>query len=238
MSLITHLRRGEGPVWGRLKRVARTALELHVPAGGPCRPVFAALYAIHVAAREGVLWVLRFVWFEPLFRSQCEEVGPGLRIECLPYMTGRGRIVLGAGVRLSGKSTFAFGNRFCDEPTITLGEGTFVGHDCSLRASASVTLGTHCLLAGGVTITDFDGHPLDALCRRAGEPTPSEGIRPVVIGDDVWIGKGAIVLKGVTIGPRSVVGAGAVVVRDVPQDCVVAGNPARVVKRLADRGAI
>jgi maltose O-acetyltransferase len=57
-------------------------------------------------------------------------------------------------------------------------------------------------------------------------------VRPVRIGDDVWIGTGAVILKGVTIGARAIVGAGAVVNRDVPPDVIVAGNPARVVKNL------
>jgi maltose O-acetyltransferase len=57
-------------------------------------------------------------------------------------------------------------------------------------------------------------------------------VLPVIIGDDVWIGHGAVILKGVTIGDRAVIGAGAVVTRGVPADTVVAGNPARVVKRL------
>ncbi len=61
----------------------------------------------------------------------------------------------------------------------------------------------------------------------------TQPIDAVHIGDDVWIGQGAIVLKGVTIGHRSVVGAGAVVTKDVPADVVVAGNPARIVKHLA-----
>jgi len=88
------------------------------------------------------------------------------------------------------------------------------------------------LLATGVRVFDFDGHPLDAERRRRYEPTPAEGIRPVIIGDDVWIGTGAIILKGVTIGDRAIVGAGAVVAKDVPADVVVAGNPARLVKHL------
>jgi len=71
-------------------------------------------------------------------------------------------------------------------------------------------------------------HPLDAIERRG-----KETARPIVIGDDVWIGGGGIVLAGVTIGDRSVVGAGAVVTKDVPSDVVVVGNPARVVKTLA-----
>ncbi|WP_419485309.1 DapH/DapD/GlmU-related protein [Alistipes ihumii] len=61
---------------------------------------------------------------------------------------------------------------------------------------------------------------------------PVESCRPVAIGDDCWIGGGAILCPGVRIGPRSVVGAGSVVVRDVEPDVVVAGNPARVVRRL------
>ena len=70
-------------------------------------------------------------------------------------------------------------------------------------------------------------HPLDAVARR-GEETA----RPIVIGDDVWIGGGAIVLAGVTIGDRSVIGAGSVVTKDVPSDVVVVGNPAKIVRRL------
>jgi acetyltransferase-like isoleucine patch superfamily enzyme len=58
-------------------------------------------------------------------------------------------------------------------------------------------------------------------------------MRPVVLGDDVWVGAGAVILKGVTVGDGAVVAARAVVTRDVPADTVVAGNPARVVKRLA-----
>ena len=71
-------------------------------------------------------------------------------------------------------------------------------------------------------------HPLDPVVRRSG----LESAKPIRIGNDVWIGGGAVVLPGVTIGARSVVGAGAVVVRDVPPDTVVVGNPARVVRML------
>jgi maltose O-acetyltransferase len=81
-------------------------------------------------------------------------------------------------------------------------------------------------------VFDLDGHPLDADERRAGQPTPASAVRPVEIGDDVWVGTGALILKGVTVGPRSVVAARAVVTADVPADVVVAGNPARVVRHL------
>ena len=184
------------------------------------------LYGVHVFGREGLIWALRFFWYEPLFRSQCVSVGEAFHMESLPYLTGRGRIVLGDRVRLSGKSSFGFSNRLHAHSELVIGDDTFIGHDCSFGVAGSVRIGKHCLLATRVRVSDFDGHPLDAGRRRAKEPTPPEGIRPVVIGDDVWVGAGAVILKGVTIGDRSIVGAGAVVTRDVPPDVVVAGNPA------------
>ncbi|MBX9580844.1 MAG: hypothetical protein K2X87_11100 [Gemmataceae bacterium] len=157
-------------------------------------------------------------------------------MEALPYISGDGRIVLGAGVRLSGKSGFAFGRPAPHPPELMIGDGTFVGHACRFSVGRSVRVGRHCLLAGGVQVFDMDGHPLDADRRRAGDPTPPGQIAPVVIGDDVWVGAGAVILKGVTVGDRAVVAARAVVTRDVPADAVVAGNPARVVRTLPRPG--
>jgi acetyltransferase-like isoleucine patch superfamily enzyme len=156
-------------------------------------------------------------------------------MEQLPYLNGAGQISLGSRVRLSGKSSFTFCNQFKTCPEIRIGDDTFIGHDCNLGAARLLVIGSHCLLAGGVRVRDYDGHPLDAALRRAKALASLESIRPVVIGDDVWVGAGAIILKGVTVGDRSVVGAGAVVTKDVPPDTVVAGNPARVVKYLADQ---
>ena len=74
--------------------------------------------------------------------------------------------------------------------------------------------------------------PLDAATRRR----MLESALPIVIGEDAWIGAGAIVCPGVTIGARAVIGAGSVVVADVPPDVVAAGNPCRVVRTLAPEG--
>lgn len=80
---------------------------------------------------------------------------------------------------------------------------------------------------------DTDAHSLNYFDRRDGDVDMSNRVdRPIVIEDDVLIGAYAIVLKGVTIGARSVIGAGSVVTKDVPADCVAAGNPAKVIKFL------
>lgn len=79
-------------------------------------------------------------------------------------------------------------------------------------------------------MTDKDAHPMDFMVRRSS----NEGTKaaPIVIEDDVWIGAHSIILKGVTIGARSIIGAGSIVTKSVPADCVAAGNPCRVIKKL------
>ncbi len=217
----------------RIKSTVRWLLQCHLPVTAINRPVFATLYRMHVAARELIGWAARFFWYEPLFRSQCDVVGKRFRMEQLPYLVGSGNLSIGDDVRLSGKPSFAFSSRHCDSPSLVIGTGTFIGHNCAMIVGRGITIGNHCLIAGGVRISDFDGHPIDADDRRNGLTTPSDNVSPVSIGDDVWIGHGAIVLKGVRIGDRAIVGARAVVTRDVPADTIVAGNPARHVKSLA-----
>lgn len=94
----------------------------------------------------------------------------------------------------------------------------------------SVTIGDNVKIGACVLITDTDAHPLDYLARR----TSIEGTKsaPIVIEDDVWVGAHSIILKGVTIGARSIIGAGSVVTKSIPADCVAAGNPCRVIKKL------
>lgn len=102
---------------------------------------------------------------------------------------------------------------------------------CSICARKSIKIGNNVLLGSGCLITDSDAHPIDWQVRRESR---EDQVRcaPVIIGDDVFIGARSIILKGVKIGDRSVIGAGSVVVKNVPADCIVSGNPAKVVRYL------
>jgi maltose O-acetyltransferase len=113
------------------------------------------------------------------------------------------------------------------------------GYNVHVGANVFVNWGAVLLDVGRITIGDFvqlgpnvqlltATHPLDAGRRREGW----EGSAPITIGDDVWLGGGVVVLPGVTIGARTVVGAGAVVTRDLPEGVLAVGNPARVVREL------
>jgi maltose O-acetyltransferase len=112
---------------------------------------------------------------------------------------------------------------YCDYGSnIVLGERFYANTGCVVLDCEAVEIGARVKLGPGVQLLAVS-HPLDAAERALG----LEYGEPITIGDDVWIGGGAIVLGGVTIGDRAVVGAGGVVTRDVPADDVVAGNPAR-----------
>ena len=113
---------------------------------------------------------------------------------------------------------------------ISIGHHCFVNYQCIFLDCAPITIGNYVQLGPAVQLYTAT-HPLKAELRRSG----LESARPIRIGDDVWIGGGAIVLPGVTIGDGSVIGAGAVVVRDIPAGVVVVGNPARVVRRVTSQ---
>jgi maltose O-acetyltransferase len=110
---------------------------------------------------------------------------------------------------------------------IHLGDDVYINMSCIVLDCATVRIGDRVLIASGVQLVTAT-HPIDSAERRIG----LEFAMPIVVEEDVWIGAGAIVCPGVTIGARSVIGAGSVVVRDVPRDVVAAGNPCRVLRKL------
>jgi maltose O-acetyltransferase len=114
---------------------------------------------------------------------------------------------------------------------IALGDGAFVNMNCVFLDCAAITIGAQAQLGPGVQLLAAT-HPLDPAARAAGP----ELARPIAIGARAWLGGGAIVLPGVTIGADTVVGAGSVVTRDLPAGVLAVGNPFRVVRRL-DGGA-
>jgi maltose O-acetyltransferase len=110
---------------------------------------------------------------------------------------------------------------------ISIGARTFVNYNLTALDVAAITIGEDCQIGPNVQLLTST-HPLEPEPRR----DKLEAAKPITIGDNVWLGGGAVVLPGVTIGDNSVVGAGAVVTKDVPANVVVVGNPARPVRTL------
>jgi maltose O-acetyltransferase len=119
---------------------------------------------------------------------------------------------------------------YCDYGyNITTGRNFYANHGVIILDAAPVSFGNDVMLAPGVLISTAT-HPLDPEKRKKGIETA----RPITVGNNVWIGMGAKILDGVTIGDNAVVAAGAVVNRDVPENSVVAGVPARVIRHVSE----
>jgi maltose O-acetyltransferase len=128
-----------------------------------------------------------------------------------------------------GEGTVVLPSFACDYGyNIRLGRNVFINYHCIFLDCAPIDIGDDVQIGPAVQLYTA-AHPLDASVRRSG----LESASPIRIGRDVWIGGGAVVLPGVTIGDRSVVGAGSVVASDVPPGTVVVGNPARIVRTMA-----
>lgn len=134
------------------------------------------------------------------------------------------RALLGAG----GDDVWIQPPFYCDYGTnIRLGRRCYFNFNCVVLDVCTVTVGEFTLFGPGVQIYTAT-HPTDAGLRRT-----TEFGRPVEIGSDVWVGGGAIICPGVRIGSRSIIGAGSVVTRDVPDDVIAAGNPCRVIRAVS-----
>jgi acetyltransferase-like isoleucine patch superfamily enzyme len=151
------------------------------------------------------------------------EVGQDVSLPHCQIEVGRNsKLTIGDRCRISGKITVGYNSR------VHIGHGLNVTGNLIIRAveSTSVEIGDDCLFGSDIVIRTADGHPIyDAYTRERINHSKS-----IAIGNHVWIADRAIVLKGVTIGNASAVGAGGVVTKSIGSNCIAAGNPARVVK--------
>lgn len=133
---------------------------------------------------------------------------------------------------LFGKSEGAFVNPpfYCDYGKhIEVGKNFFANYNCTLLDVAKIRIGDNCQMAPNVSVYTA-GHPVYPATRDSGYEYGKE----VTIGDHVWLGGSTVVCPGVHIGSNVVIGAGSVVTKDIPDWCVAAGNPCRVIRKITD----
>lgn len=133
-------------------------------------------------------------------------------------------------------------SQYCGK--ITIGDYCYFQSNSVIGAVNSITIGDYVQIASNVTIMDNNNHPVQPDDRKIKSHAPHGDIlrswkysdfKPILIGNNVWIGANSRINKGVTIGVNSIVAANSVVVKNVPDNCIVAGNPARVVKTDIDK---
>jgi acetyltransferase-like isoleucine patch superfamily enzyme len=215
-----------------LRECARVVRNFGIP---PIPRVLAVpLLAAFLGFRSIYYFVARVFFCEPFFKAYCTRYGRNVHTGVfLHWIQGRGDLIVGNDVLIDGRCSFSFAARFSDQPTLIIGDATGIGHACSFTIGKKIIIGRHCRIAGHVWIFDSPGHPADPIARMAGSPPADDEVKPVVIEDNVWIGERAIIMPGVTIGEGSIVAAGSVVMMNVPPSTMVAGNPARQLRKLA-----
>lgn len=212
------------PVARTIRKLRRSVMDFELPAP---RLLIRPLLFCYLLVRSIYYFLIRVFVCEPLFKAYCTHVGRRVHTDVfVHFVQGKGELCVGDDVLVDGKCSFVFGARFSDRPTLRIGSHTHIGHNCLITVGKQVTIGCHCMISTDVIILDSSGHPVDPLMRLQGLPPTEESVREVTIGDNVWIGRRAMILPGVTIGEGSIVAAGSIVTRDVPPNTVVAGNPA------------
>jgi maltose O-acetyltransferase len=179
-------------------------------------------------------WYLRrFLWLETASHKQL-AVGKHVCFNVPVRGEGKGTLIIGGhnsfGYRPAprlGTGEILLQTRQTNA-TITIGEASAFSNNVSLVANEKITIGNSCLIGELVSIYDCDFHEINPATRNH-----SAGLtKPVVIGNNVWLGSRVIVLKGVTIGENSVIAAASVVTESVPANCIAAGSPAKVIRPI------
>lgn len=146
-------------------------------------------------------------------------------------------VLLGSDVRIKGELISEYGGK------ISMGDHSSIGPRSNIYSVESVIIGDYATISRYVSISDNNNHPVNPEDRKIIWATPDgsperswkyAAHKPIIIGDNCWIGEYSRICKGVTIGEGSIVAANAVVTRDVPPNCIVAGNPAKIVKENID----
>ncbi len=165
--------------------------------------------------------------------SDCKITGKPLLFHPM-LAKGEGKVVFGNKVQMGVVASPGFYSGYCylearfSESEITIGNQVSINNSFSAVAFSKITIGDGVLFGVNCSIIDNDGHVLAPDKRKLGIPDA----KPVRIEKNVFIGDNVTVLKGVTIGKNSVIGSGSVVTKDIPENVIAAGNPARIIRHL------
>lgn len=203
---------------------AATAIETLAPKRGP-------LAALRFAAAHGMLNGKYARLFARYLRRRLLTIA-GRRTETdgMVFLGPHLQVQIGRGARLRLGRFAWIGHATkirCHEGLVEIGAKTVIGQECTISAYQSVRIGQQCVIADRAMFIDFDHSVADVE-----QPIRKQGIymRNVLVGNNVWIGYNAQILRGVTIGDNAIVGANSVVTRDIPANAVATGAPARVIR--------
>jgi len=190
--------------------------------GGPLA-VLRFMRANHMLSRSYAILLARFLLLKLRYRGRLQTDG-------ICFICPRVKLEIGrnATLRIGRWAWIGHASKIrVHEGEVSIGAKTVIGQECTISAFQHVSIGRECIIADRVMLIDFD-HGVTEVER----PIRVQGIykRDVRVGHNVWIGYGACILRGVTVGDNSIIGTSSVVTKQVPANAVIAGSPARVIR--------
>lgn len=231
-NIILKIKRAETPFFAFLHRTIKGILRFNLPS---IRCIHLPLYQLFRFFQVLGNNVLRKLWSIPVFSARCTEVGKSLSLpNGIPYVIGGHlKFFLGDNVTIY-RSTIG-SSRIFDEPKLKVGNRSSIGYGTVISVAQEIEIGDDCMIAPHCIIMDNDDHPISPQKRLVKNVVKPEDIKPVCIGNNVWIGAYCAIMKGVTIGDNSVIATHSVITKDVLPNCVYAGYPARPTVRDIDK---
>jgi acetyltransferase-like isoleucine patch superfamily enzyme len=175
-------------------------------------------------------WKVNSTWYKKEFN----HVDRGFLVKGRCEIRSEGYITVGRNVILDSFREIPISIQVGKDAKLSIGDDVCMNFGTFISCNISIQIGDRCLIAQDVMLLDDDGHPVEWRLRHDYWPEgPDNRLGgPIQIEDNVWISARAIILKNVRIGQNSVIGAGSVVTKDVPSNALVAGVPAKVIKKL------
>ncbi|MDF2836060.1 MAG: hypothetical protein K0Q63_1700 [Paenibacillus sp.] len=169
---------------------------------------------------EKALAVLKGAAVLPLKASSAGRLS---RIAGKLRLKNKGELIIGRNVSFHAKP-FPSSVSVSKGARLTIGDNVFFNYGLDIGCTSSITIGSHTIIGPMVNMIDTNFHPVDAQDHGTA--------KPIVIGDNVWVGRGAVILPGVSIGSGAVVAAGSIVTRDIPPAVLAGGTPAKALREI------
>lgn len=229
-SLYRQLVLSSHPLARRARSLYHSLHKVSIPAP---KLIVRPILSIFLIARSIYYFLIRIFVCEPLFKAYCTQYGTNVHTGVfLHWIQGRGALIVGDNVVVDGKCSFLFAVRYAERPILLIGNNVRIGHNCTFTIGREIVIGENVMIGMNVDIFDSPGHPTDPASRIAGLPALPGDVKPIRIERKAWIGSGAIIYPGITVGEAGIVARGAIVMSDVPPYTIVAGNPARQIARV------
>ncbi|WCN08087.1 acyltransferase [Marinomonas mediterranea] len=199
----------------------------------PCIPLLTkSLLFLHKSTATLVASLTRRLYWTPLFKSQIQGGKHLYLYSGMPQILGNPEIRVGKGCRWSGISTVSarWGSQ---TPRFIVGDNVDIGWQSNIAVGQDVILEDNVRMAGKAFLAGYPGHPINPVDRAKGLPELDSQVGNIHLKENVWLGTHVTVLGGVTIGRNSIIGAGSVVTKSIPDNVVAAGNPAKVIRTLS-----